>query len=166
MQSKESQRNYLVSLIDESEPVTMMRVGEKEQGVVRKYHLIVDNIRTRFCKKIFLNTFAIGNSSAKGALTNKNSCNLTTPDKRGRKTPPNKVDETALDKVRRHIQSFPTMPHYCRKDKTKKYLQQGLTTRAMHNLYVEQCEKEGCEAVKEHMCRIFTREINIGIHTP
>jgi hypothetical protein len=49
--------------------------------------------------------------------------------------------KTALDWVRKHIESFPVVDgHYTRKDSSRKYLGADLNIMRMYQLYVEQCK--------------------------
>ncbi|KAJ8934545.1 hypothetical protein NQ314_013286 [Rhamnusium bicolor] len=72
------------------------------------------------------------------------------PDKRGKKTPINKTPDIMLQKVKAHIESFPTMEsHYCRKSSKRLYLDPNLSISKMYQLYVEQCQERKEKHVSE-----------------
>ncbi|CAG9831322.1 unnamed protein product [Diabrotica balteata] len=81
-------------------------------------------------------------------------------DKRGRLASYNKTPDKLVQKVEKHIESFPTMEsHYCRKSSNRLYLDPNLSISKMFKLYVEQyksrekahmdqCEMTSCDKYK------------------
>lgn len=89
-------------------------------------------------------------------------------DKRGRHEPSTKTSEDDLEYVASHIRSFPTMmPHYCRHDSTKAYLESGLNVRKLYDLYVEKCAGDNRQPLKLNRYRhIFNTHFNLSFHKP
>lgn len=104
-------------LDDNNEPV------QKNKNVHRSYSLNVDGNHIKICKKFFLTTLGISETFANNALQNQQDGVFVGEDKRGKHAPYNKTANTAMDLVRRHIESFPVVDgHYTRKDSNRKYL--------------------------------------------
>ena len=78
-----------------------------------------------------------------------------------------KLSDVLVEGVHRHIKSFQTIPsHYCRKSTSKQYLPSELNIKQMYRLYVQCCEAESSEPVKESMYRnIFTKNYNISFQS-
>ena len=69
------------------------------------------------CKKCFLVTLGISETFANHAFKNQQGGVYVGEDRRGKHTSHNKTTKTALDWVRKHIESFPVVDgHYIRKD--------------------------------------------------
>jgi hypothetical protein len=59
------------------------------------------------------------------------------------KTPPNKTKPEVIDKIKSHIEKFPTQErHHCRKTSSRKYLDPKLSVRKMYELLVEQYQEQ------------------------
>ncbi|CAC5380535.1 unnamed protein product [Mytilus coruscus] len=80
---------------------------------------------------------------ANNALQNQQDGVFVGEDKRGKHAPYNKTTNTAMDLVRRNIESFPVVDgHYTRKDSNRKYLGADLNIKRMYELYIVQCKDQ------------------------
>ena len=88
-------------------------------------------------------------------------------DKRGRKTPANKTSAESIMRVKKHIESFPTVEsHYCRKDTSRQYLDQALNLKIMYQLYINDVQDQDM-LVSEYMYRqIFNNQFNLSFSKP
>lgn len=80
--------------------------------------------------KIFCRTLAISPCVIQDAIKQRNSLGQYSKEEnpRGRREPPNKTTAEAVEDVKKHIASFPSMEsHYVRKKLKRKYLEAGLT---------------------------------------
>lgn len=73
------------------------------------YFFEVHGQRLQICKTFFLNTLSISEMFFMTALSKKYNGGLIEPDQRGKKVPPNKLDEEIRDGIRNHIRMFPTI---------------------------------------------------------
>ena len=129
---KKKPRTYLN---EENEPVT------KKKNVHMSYSFNVGGNPVKVCKKCVLATLGISETFANHAFKNHQGGVYVGEDRRGRHAPHNKTTKTALDWVRKHIESFPVVDgHYTRKDSSRKYLVADLNIMRMYQLYVEQCK--------------------------
>lgn len=143
---------------------------ENKRSVDRRFFLTVGTNSTKIqvCKRFFEATLAISHSYIKDALTKSADGAFCGSDGRGKSTPANKTPEAARQRVRDHIQSFPTVEsHYARKNTGKLYLDCKLNVSQMHRLYTVECERESIQPVSESLYRnIFDHEFNISFHIP
>jgi hypothetical protein len=97
----------------------------------------------RVCKKFFLKTLAINQGNVESTIKDAgDGGTFTGEDKRGKKEPANKTKPERVEFVKKHIESFPVIEsHYTRKDTHRLYLNQSLSIRKMHQLYMEECER-------------------------
>ncbi|KAF0748587.1 Uncharacterized protein FWK35_00019237 [Aphis craccivora] len=69
------------------------------------------------------------------------SINKSSPDKRGKASPPNNITSDDIALVKQHLNRLPTYEsHYCRKEKRKKNLPPYFTLRTAYNKYVKTVE--------------------------
>ena len=62
-------------------------------------------------------------------------------DLRGKHTPHNKLPQSKIDHVKKHIKSFPQFnTHYVRKETNWQFLGPELTLRKVYDLNVEECK--------------------------
>ena len=81
-----------------------------------------DSHNVRVCKKMFLRTLNITERLITYTMK-KAATGFSCADERGKHEPHNKTPERLLNRVRQHIESFPTMaPHYCRSDTNRRFL--------------------------------------------
>lgn len=123
----------------------------------------------RVCKPFFLKTLDISNRRFITAVLKKMPfMNMTlVKDGRGRAPPGTKIPEDARQKIKDHINSFPTFKsHYSRKDAPfRRYLSPDLNTAKMYSLYKQKCELNGDKPVKEHFFRqIFNNNCNLSFY--
>lgn len=99
--------------------------------------------KVEVCKTFFLNTLDITDTTVDTALKKKTDGGIILPDKRGKKTPSNKLPEETRNSIRAHIESFPVIEsHYSRERTNKKYLGTDLNLAKMYSLYLEKCKSE------------------------
>ncbi|CAG2249149.1 unnamed protein product [Mytilus edulis] len=159
-----TQKKTRTYLDDNNEPV------QKKKNVHRSYSLNVDGNHVKICKKFFLTTLGISETFASNALQNQQDGVFIGEDKRGKHMPHNKTTKTAMELVRRHIESFPVVDgHYTRKDSNRKYLGADLNIKRMYELYIVQCKDQIPEKdiVSQAVYRkIFNEEYNFSFHVP
>jgi len=132
--------------------------------------------KERVCKKMFLRTLNVTDrlvnytlqKSTDEHLSQHSTAGFSYEDRRGRHKPHNRTPEELLDRVRQHINSFPTMaPHYCRADTNRRFLGCELNISKMYHLFVEKCKADGEQWVKEGVYRnVFCSEFNLSFHHP
>ncbi|KAF2878933.1 hypothetical protein ILUMI_27237 [Ignelater luminosus] len=95
----------------------------------RKYNFKKGTEIIQVCKNLFLKTLFISHGPVDHVLKGRNENGVfDLDDKRGRKTPHNKTPDVLIQKVKDHIESFPTMEsHYCRKSSKRLYLNSDLS---------------------------------------
>lgn len=100
-------------------------------------------------------------------MTKRTSENTTAADRRGKYvkkiTPPD-----VIDSVKKHIESFPSVPsHYCRSGTKRQYLCSTLNITIMYSLYCKRCEETSEIKVSEAVYRkVFNENYNLGFHRP
>ena len=88
------------------------------------YWFLNDSKEKRVCKKFFLNTLAISHGCIRTALEHiGDGGTFTGEDMKGKNVPANKISEEQAETVKKHITS----------------LNQSLSIRKMHQLYINQC---------------------------
>ncbi|CAG9773351.1 unnamed protein product [Ceutorhynchus assimilis] len=109
----------------------------------KQYHFQKNKTKIRICQSFFLKTL-ISNYVVLNAFKSRGpSGNFVGEDKRGKSSPPNKTKPEVIDDVKRHIECFPTMEsHYSRRDTERLYLDRKLSISKMHELYLQECERE------------------------
>ncbi|CAC5417836.1 unnamed protein product [Mytilus coruscus] len=99
-------------LDDNNEPV------KKRKMFTDRTNLTLMETISKYARNFFLTTLGISETFANNALQNQQDG--VGEDKRGKHAPYNKTTNTAMDLVRRHIESFPVVDgHYTRKDSNK-----------------------------------------------
>lgn len=148
-------------------------VQEREfrRNVTLHYFFEVCGQRLQVCKTFFLNTLSISEMYVKTALAKKINGGIVEPDQRGKKVPPNKLDEEIRDGIRNHIRMFPTIEsHYSREKTGRLYLGSHLNISKMYSLYVEHCKENEVKQeliAKQWLFRdIFNTEFNLGFKEP
>ena len=170
----EKQKQFVCSHVTEKGTKTfhddeLDKACPKKRQVCRQFYVTVDGQRERVCKNFFLSTLAVSNHYLEHALQNsQNGMYVRTAESRGNTRPHNKTPDAAVENVKRHIRSFPVVPsHYTRKDTQREYLASDLNIKKMHELYTEECEKEGTKPVSSRQYRkIFNENFNLSFHVP
>lgn len=141
----------------------------------RVYFFKKGDERIRVCKTFFLKTLGISHGPVEKALAGVDDTGIfAETDQRGKKEPPNKTDLTVMQRVKNHIESFPTVAsHYCRKTTERQYLDPNLSIRKMYDLYVQEAkERERNTNVKEKIVseityrRCFGENYNLAFFRP
>ncbi|XP_048125447.1 uncharacterized protein LOC125311430 [Alosa alosa] len=162
------QKDYILNHVIKVEKRNKEKVSRRSNTF--EYYLTSDGQQVRVCKDFFLKTLDMSEKFARSAGGLRHSeLGMTPPSKKRRHTPQNKVPESSKDKIREHINSFPTLEsHYSRKDTSKLYLEGSLNLVKMYALYKQKCEQEwNIEPEKLSMYRsVFDKEFNMAFHTP
>ncbi|KAI4455584.1 dna-directed rna polymerases i ii and iii subunit rpabc2 [Holotrichia oblita] len=135
----------------------------------RKYHLKRNSDCIQVCKAFFLGTLCISHGPVDNAIAGVNNNGLfNAVDKRGRNTPSNKTPDQDIQRIKNHIESFPTMEsHYCRKNTKRQYLDPSLSITKLYDLYVQQCVQSGIAPVSQITYRrIFCKNYNLSFFKP
>ncbi len=135
------------------------RDGEEDDGTAKKSEVG----RIEVCREFFKGTLAISEKTILSAIRNRSSSGHFV--KKERITEPsNKMSEEEKQRIKSHIESFPTMEsHYCRKDSKRKYFTADLTIQKLYDLYVKKCKEDGVEPRgKTTYGTVFGLEYNIG----
>lgn len=167
-------RQFIASSVETSNvQKRRSRTGEKEgkRNTTNQYFFSIENEKIRVCKTFFLNTLDISQSFVNVALSKKLCGGIVSEDKRGKKIPPNKIDDRVRDSVRTHICKFPIVEsHYSRERSRKKYLGNDLNLTRMFELYKQECVvnkiPEELIAKKWLYEQIFNTEFNYGFKVP
>lgn len=168
----ERQKDFLLKNMKISTIKRRRAGGERatvQRGKSFGYYLPLNGIQTRVCKKFFMNTLDIGHGRIDTAVENRDETgNFEAIDGRGHHVPGNKIPIYDVNRVKTHIESLPTMEsHYTRKDTKRLYLNQNLSIRKMHELYIEAFDDEAHQPVKESFYRkIFCEEYNLSFFSP
>lgn len=168
-----AKKNFILSLV-KVEPIKTRRVqttsNKKPRSFSKKCFFKKDGTEIQVCQNFFSATLCISLDVISDALAKTDSLGMYTGnDRRGKKEPPNKINERDVEFVKKHIESFPVIEaHYCRKDTKKSYLAPEVkSVTHMHSLYLEYCKDAQREPVKESKYRsIFCEEYNIGFFQP
>lgn len=102
-------------------------------------------------------------------VNNKLPINVSTIDKRGKNSPPNKNDSTTMKQLDNFIQKLSAVSsHYCRASTVKKYLPAEFQNiLRLYSIYKDHCQTNGHSAVSKYIFRnVFTKKYNIGFHLP
>lgn len=160
-----SQNSFLYALVQKT---TVNRKRPKDRSRAGKNvsfkYFIKSSIKTQsVCKKYFLKTFQISDGRLYRCQSKDDVSQCK--DKRGT-TSSRKLDDSDIVA---HIESFPAyQSHYTRKNNpNRKYLNPGLTTRKMYDLYKEKCEIEMTEPKKlKYYIKIFNTKFNLHFKAP
>lgn len=131
---------------------------EKQKNRNKTFHYVVpkDGNSIPVCKSCFLKIFGETKKFVSNVCAQKLSSpiNKTSPDKRGKASPPNKITSDDIALVKQHLNRLPTYEsHYCRKETRKKYLPPYFTLRAAYNEYVKTVETPVSRTIYEKYFR-------------
>lgn len=114
----------------------------KIRRITNYYSVNIDSDKVYVCKCCFLKCFGETNSFLRNVIEKKlNYPKSPLADKRGKSTPINKLNESQVETITQHINSFPAYEsHYCRRDSSAKYLSSDLSISKMYSLYCEEVE--------------------------
>lgn len=165
------QKDFILGCVKAAKPKCQrIRTGTGTKKLSsRKYFFKKGNVQLQVCKMFFLKTLHISHGPVDKALRGVNEMGIfENPDKRGLNTPPNKTSDEMIQKVKTHIEGFPTMEsHYCRKSSQRKYLDPSLSIAKMYELYVEECSRGNEKYVSEITYRrIFGTNYNLSFFKP
>ena len=165
------QKDFILSCVKAAPPKCQrIRTGTGTKKLSsRKYYFRKNNSKLQVCKMFFLKTLHISHGPVDKALKGSNDIGVfDDPDKRGHNVPPNKTPDEVIQRVKKHIEAFPTMEsHYCRKTSQRQYLDPSLTISKMYELYVEECSGSNEKYVSEITYRrIFGTNYNLAFFKP
>ncbi|KAL0832203.1 hypothetical protein ABMA28_001657 [Loxostege sticticalis] len=156
-------------LVEPPKRVLAVKGSKRQRKFTTKCYFFHDGSKQQVCQKYFCSTLAISPTVINNAIEKRNQCGLyDAEDKRGKKEPPNKTNEAAVNFVKMHIESFPTMePHYIRKTSKRLYLDATLSITKMYQLYKSKCADENVIPVTEITYRrIFCNNYNYSFFVP
>jgi hypothetical protein len=119
------------------------------------------------CKNFFLRTLCISNGPVNTVLAEKSELTggfIGNGKRGGEKTAPNKTKPEVIDKIKSHIEKFPTQESlYCRKTSSRKYLDPKLSIKKMYELFVEHCQEKTTQLFhqKKIYRKFFCTEYNL-----
>lgn len=102
-------------------------------------------------------------------MNNKSPINVSSTDKRGKNSPPNKNDITTMKQLDNFIQKLTAVSsHYCRASTVKKYLPAEFQNiLRFYSIYTHHCQTNGHSVVSKYIFRnVFTKKYNLGFHLP
>jgi hypothetical protein len=113
----------------------------------KQYFFSKNDSKFRVCMAFFTKTLCISNRAIISAFSGKDEQGFyALKDNRGKKSPANKTPDNIVNKVKKHIESFPSVEsHYVRKSSKRQYLDKKLSISKMYALYVEKCKEDGDE---------------------
>ncbi|CAG4958791.1 unnamed protein product [Colias eurytheme] len=168
-----AKKAFILAHIDIKHPkrVLLQRTRSTQRSYSKQCFFIIENEKINVCQDFFCRTLSISPGVIANAIKQRNSFGQYAKEQepRGRREPPNKTSPEAVNDVKRHIASFPSMEsHYVRKKTKRQYIQAGLTLSKMYSLYENECkEKNVAPAVSEMTYRrIFCTEFNLGFYVP
>ncbi|KAL4712623.1 hypothetical protein ACJJTC_005444 [Scirpophaga incertulas] len=164
-------KNFILSnvVIESPKRVLAVKGSKKQRKFITKCYFSQGGFRQQVCQKYFCSTLAISYTVINNAIEKRNQCGLyDAKDQRGKKEPPNKTSQVAVDFVKMHVESFPTMePHYIRKTSKRLYLNANLSIMKMYQLYKIKCREENATPVSEITYRrIFCNNYNYSFFVP
>ena len=171
----DNQNKYLFGLIKRSCPKRTSHSAKRARVNIFIYHVRLSNgDNTKVCKQAFCQIHGITKRRVEKLCTKLVSGVLFSGDNRGKhKNRPHSISDELKAQVRDHINSFPSREsHYSRQDnRTKKYLNEGLSIARMHRLYLQKYEPDRQEKqppqLKEWLYRkIFNEDFNISFGYP
>jgi len=94
--------------------------------------------------------------------------NVSGEDCRGKQASVNKLSLDILDRIKRHIESFPVVEsHYCRKNSRRKYLDCKLNITKMHEMYLQSVAEQPDAKISYQMYqKVFCTDYNLSFHKP
>ena len=88
-------------------------------------------------------------------------------EKRGKKSPANKMADDELSFIVDHIMSFPRVEsHYCHSWTNKQYLSSDLNISEMHVLYQQKCLEKQVKSPSLERYRMEFKKLNLSFHKP
>lgn len=171
LETYERQKDFILASVQSNEPKTRRprQENSKQRMNSKSYFFEKKGDKFRVCQKFFCSTLCISNIPILTAFAGKDQYgNFSHPDKRGRKEPTNKTPEEDINRVKTHIESFPTVEsHYTRKSTNRKYLDSKLNINVMYRLYKEVCIAEKVNSVSLITYkRVFGKHYNLSFFKP
>lgn len=110
----------------------------------------VDGEKKRVCKVFFKNILDINDGPIRTVQEKRTKVVgvLMEPEKRGQHTKTKGLDQSTVDKVRKHIDSIPRIEsHYMRANTSRQFIDGSKTVAELHRDYVNICKEEKVEYV-------------------
>ncbi len=144
--------------------------NRKKENMSRRRHSLVFHLqkngsRQRVCKKMFLQTLAIGEWSVINWVESAKEKKLASPTE---KTKPSKTDTKKRESVVEFLNQLPKVPsHYCRASTSRLYLEPIFTSKKdLFRVYKQYCIDKDIVATQETLFRNILTELNISIFKP
>lgn len=166
-------RQFILTCI-RKKPIERRRIrsedAQKQRNHTLEYKFLIDQKEINVCKTFFLGTLGISETVVRNTIK-KSSYGIIEEDKRGKKMPPNKTKTETIERIRKHIDSFPKYEsHYSREKTRREYLGAHLNLKLMYTLYVEECTRDNID--KKMIAKvwtyrnIFNTHFNLGFKPP
>lgn len=105
---------------------------------------------------MFKSTFAISKYFISTVLKKSDNNGFTGEESRGKHGKRKKTDDTLINSVIQHINSFPCIEsHYCRTRTKREYLEGGLNLSMIYRMYEEENKGKGLSYVKNICMNLF-----------
>lgn len=170
-----AQNAYLLSVV-RAVPIKRKRTKKDVSSRPCNYEYIVKHSGKQYsvCKRGFNAIHGLQEGRLRYLFKEKvTDTGMSIPDKRGKKTPPNRTPALALQRVHEHIKMLPvTQSHYTRAKSTKRvYLPSTTSIPRLYAKYLEfyrhKYAGDELKPVSDHLYRdVFTKHYNIGIAPP
>lgn len=170
----EQRKVFISSLVDcQTASRTRTSANKSRRSSTFIYHLNIGGIRTQVCKKTFLNTFSLGEWSARNwAIEKENHAGIhmskENKNEARSETLRKPKKEEQMNNLITYLEATPKLPsHYCRKQTTKLYLEQLFTTMTQFfNHYVEYCNEKQILHLSRQVFDKTVSKMNISIFHP
>jgi hypothetical protein len=131
---------------------------DKQRTCVRQYFLGERNV----CKAVYAATYGLSYNRIVYVLDNKTKSGTVSPDKRGRKTPANKIPDETLQLIVRFLDDFPKYKsHYTSSDRI--YFHPQVTMKKLLQLFLEAHPQH---RVSMFVFRKLFHQYNVSIYIP
>ena len=171
--SLEKQRLFILNCMEQIQPsYRYIRVGGNRppRKLNNAFFFNVDGEKKRVCKVFFKNTLDINDRPIRTVQEKRAKVVgvLMEPEKRGQHTKTKGLDQSTVDKVRKHIDSIPRIEsHYLRGNTSRQFIDGSKTVSELHRDYVNICKEEKVEYVNyAYYYNIFKNEYNISFFCP
>ena len=160
-----TKRQYLVGCVKTESPLRCRTAGPSRKTGIRKYSFTINEKVIKVCRLFFLKTLDISEQFLRTAIKKAGGTGVVSPDNRGRQ-PVKKIAEVNVTFARQHILSFPQTESHCRKQTTRRYLDEKLNVAMMYRLYKGECSTHMKIPIAIHKYREIFHDENLAFHKP
>ena len=167
--NKKDQRQFICKNVEKTSIQRTHYGKDTKRQVTYHYFLIKDGKKRQVCQTFFLNTLGIKKDFVYGSVNMQSDEGILKGSLSGKHGKQKKWSAESIATVVEHIKSFPKVDsHYCRKECSKGFLDQSLSIKEMHRLYIEHCKSKGVLEVvsSDKYNRIFTEKFNLSFFRP